>query len=68
MCLALTETNTDCCSDNKETQLRALFDPLIKPEMRESWENQWSSWFVTTNAVPDLRKPGKLKGLNSFLF
>ena len=63
MCLALSETDTeDSYSDNKETKLRALFDPLVKPDMRESWENQWTTWFVTTDTVPDLRKPGKLKG------
>ena len=39
MCLGLSETNiANTYSDNKETQLRALFDPLIKPEMRDSWE------------------------------
>ena len=73
MCLGLTETNLqDRHSDNKETQLRALFDPLVKQEMRTSWEKQWKDWFVTTNAVEDLRKPGKLKGyifhINSYLF
>ena len=29
--------------------------------MRESWEIKWKSWFVTTIAVEDQRKPGKLK-------
>ena len=63
MCLALSETNIRASySENKETQLRALFDPLVKSEMRDSWESQWKDWFVTTNTVADLRKPGKLKG------
>ena len=63
MCFALTNTNVDQTrSTNKETQLRALFDPLIKDEMRTSWEHQWKTWFVTTNTVEDLREPGKLKG------
>ena len=63
MCLALSETNIRASySENKETQLRALFDPLVKPEMKDSWENCWKDWFVTTNTVEDLRKPGKLKG------
>lgn len=72
ICLGLSETDfTNTYSDNKEAQLRSLFDPIIKPEMRESWEQQWKSWFVTTHEVPDLRKPGKLKGyifrINSYL-
>ena len=66
MCLALSETKGEITSDDKETQLRALFDPLVKPEMRESWESQWKLWFVTTSCVEDLRKPGKLKGRISF--
>ena len=39
-----------------------MFDPIVKPSMRESWENQWEQWFVTTNETKDIRKPGKLKG------
>ena len=40
---------------------RSLYDPIVRPEMRESWELNWKSWFVTTDAVEDQRKPGKLK-------
>lgn len=64
MCLALTKTDLPASySTNKEEQLRALFDPLVRPEMKESWEKTWKDWFVTTSCVEDLRKPGKLKGL-----
>ena len=63
MCLALTQTDTNNSnSTNKETQLRALFDPIIKPSMRDSWERKWKTWFVTTNSVVDKRTPGKFKG------
>lgn len=63
MCLALTKTDLPgSYSTNKETQLRALFDPLVRPEMKESWEKTWKQWFVTTSSVEDLREPGKLKG------
>ena len=44
-----------------ESQLRAILDPLVNPNMRESWEENWKSWFVTTQEVEDQRKPGKLK-------
>ena len=50
-------------SNNKETQLRAIFDPIVKPSMKESWENEWKQWFTTTNSVIDLRTPGKMKGI-----
>ena len=63
MCLALTKTNIkDSYSSNKETQLRALFDPIVRPSMRESWERHWKEWFVTTNSIIDKRTPGKFKG------
>ena len=42
--------------------MRALFDPIIKPSMKNSWERNWKSWFVTTNTVIDKRTPGKMKG------
>ena len=44
-----------------EEELRAVFDPIVKPEMRESWEAKWKSWFVTLATVEDERFPGKLK-------
>ena len=59
-------TRTDLPSSyslDKETQLRALFDPIVKPQMRESWESKWKSWFTTTDSVIDKRTPGKMKGI-----
>ena len=50
-----------------EQKYRAVFDPIVKPEMKESWEKTWKSWFVTTNVVEDVRYPGKLKGLINWL-
>ena len=44
-----------------EEQRRAIFDPIVKPSMRESWERHWKEWFVVTDAVEDERFPGKLK-------
>ena len=40
---------------------RAVFDPLVKPSMRDSWEKSFKKWFVTTKEVEDERLPGKLK-------
>ena len=61
--LALTRTDLESSySSDKETQMRALFDPIVKPSMKKSWEKKWKSWFVTTNTVIDKRTPGKMKG------
>ena len=65
MCLALTKTNHSKINGNEEMFYRALFDPIVRPEKRESWEKSWRNWFVTTADVHDIRRPGKLKGWSS---
>ena len=60
MCLALTKSR-DVQNDSEEEVYRALFDPLVRPEMRDSWEATWKDWFCTTTETEDIRKPGKLK-------
>ena len=62
MAIALTKSGPHGGDD--EQQLRALFDPLVKPTKRDSWERSWKDWFVTTNQTWDIRKPGKLKGIS----
>ena len=61
MCLGLSQSRDYAADCDPETYYRAIFDDLVKPEMRESWEANWKSWFVTTNEVTDQRTPGKLK-------
>ena len=64
MCLGLSKSAPDPGPQaSKEEQLRALFDPLVRPEKRESWEQTWKTWFTTTSTVEDKRTPGKFKGL-----
>ena len=62
MCLALTQTDHLKMGGNEEMFYRGLFDPIVRPEKRQSWESSWKDWFVTTNDIHDIRKPGKLKG------
>ena len=61
MCLGLSRTSPIPEDPTTEQYYRCLFDPLVRPEMKCSWEANWKSWFVTTDAVEDQRKPGKLK-------
>ena len=58
-------TNCEPRTDDMTTEekLRALYDPIVRLEMRDSWESKWKDWFVTTDSVYDQRKPGKLKGM-----
>ena len=48
-------------SSTAEEKLRAVFDPIVRPEMRDSWEANWKKWFVTEDTVEDEKYPGKLK-------
>ena len=61
MALATTRTRPMTEGMTPEEELRAVFDPIVKPEMRESWEANWKTWFVTTDTDEDKRFPGKLK-------
>ena len=60
MCLALTKSR-EVENDTEEEKYRALFDPIVRPDMRDSWESTWKDWICTTTEVEDIRKPGKLK-------
>ena len=62
MCLALTRSIKVEENDDLETRLRKIFDPIVRPDRRNVWEQTWRDWFVTTTDVEDQRKPGKLKG------
>ena len=61
MCLGLTKTLPDLPGCSEEQKYRNLFDPLVRPDMRESWEASWKDWMCTTTEATDIRKPGKLK-------
>ena len=61
MCLGLSRTLPIPPKASPEEYYRCLFDPLVRPEMKISWEKTWKEWFVTTTAIEDQREPGKLK-------
>ena len=61
MCLGLSQTRPIEPNMNLEQYHRAIFDDLVKPSMKQSWEATWRQWFVTTDQVEDERLPGKLK-------
>ena len=68
VCLATTSTRPTTPDMSIEAKYRAIFDPIVKPEMRDSWERKWKTWFVTTDLVEDIRLPGKLKGNPTYIF
>ena len=46
---------------------RAVFDPIIRPDMRSSWEDTWRDHFVLTKKVEDCRRPGLFKRMRLFI-
>jgi len=68
MCLGLSRTKPIPENASLEEYYRCLFDPLVKPEMLDSWEAKWKQWFCTTEAVEDQRKPGKFKSKFIYYF
>lgn len=67
MCIGFTRTAIPK-DDSLEAYYRSIYDPLVRPEKRESWEAQWKSWIVTTDTVEDQRCPGKLKRMFWLIF
>ena len=62
MALALTKTDRPMLVYRhvREAILRSVFDPIVKTDMRASWESTWKDWFVYQDTVEDERKPGKV--------
>ena len=48
-------------SDELKNKIGAIFDPLIRPEKKESWKNTYGDWFVVNDTVENSLKPGLLK-------
>ena len=61
--MAIATTKTALFKDNMSTEerYRCVFDPIVRPDMREQWESRWKDWFVTTNTIEDGLRPGKFK-------
>ena len=68
--MAFAFSNSTPVKGTLEEELNSVFQPIIKPEMKESWNRNWKKWFVTTNEVEDKRFPGKVslyfKNFNQF--
>ena len=60
MCLALSRSRFEN-TDDLENLHRGLYEPIVKEEMRESWNKSFKDWFVTTRDARDEKKPGKWK-------
>ena len=58
--MAFVFSNSKPVTGTLEEVLNSVFQPIIKPEMIESWNKNWKKWFVTTNEVEDKRFPGKV--------
>ena len=41
--------------------MRTIFEPMLKIDRKEEFFASWSDWFVLSDKIEDLRKPGLLK-------
>ena len=41
--------------------MRAIFEPMLKPDRKEEFFKIWSDWFVLEETVRDEKTSGKLK-------
>ena len=61
----LKEDSWEACYTDTDSMCLVLEDDLenlVKPEMREFWDEASSEWFVKDhNDARDLRRPGKMK-------
>ena len=62
-CSALTRTIAFDEDDNLRTRMRKSFEPIVMPQMHDSFFSKWADFFVLENVVEQNRKPGLLKGL-----
>ena len=60
--MALALTKTEIRGNSLRDRLKGMFDPIVKPSMKSSWDSKWEEWLVTTEETSDIRRPGKLKG------
>ena len=47
MCLATTKTAPLTEGMSIEERYAAVFDPIVRPEKRDSWNAKWKNWFCT---------------------
>ena len=61
--MAIATTRTGPITEDMTTLQRytAVFDSIVRPEMRDSWNKKWKDWFCTLNTVEENLTPGKLK-------
>ena len=61
MCLATTKTAPLTEGMSIEERYAAVFEPIVRPEKRDSWNAKWKNWFCTTGTIEENLTPGKLK-------
>ena len=61
MAIATTKTAPFMEKMTIEEQYDAVFSPIVRSNMIESWQKNWKKWFCTTGTTQENLTPGKLK-------
>ena len=48
-----------CFSDSLVMSQSKELDEMVKPEMRDNWEEEKKKWFVLDDSIDQQREPGK---------
>ena len=61
--IALSNTNLEAynAATKLNEKIDALFNKIIKPEKKKSWQATYTNWFVVNESVENQLKPGLLK-------
>ena len=54
--------------DDRRERMKSIFHPMLRPDKINSFYAGWEEWFVLTDRVEDLRRPGLLKSKHCFFF
>ena len=68
MALATTKTASITEDMSIEERYAAVFEPIVRPEMKASWNAKWKNWFCTTGTIEENLTPGKLKCKKCFIY
>ena len=54
--------------DDRRERMKSIFHPMLRSDKIDSFYNKWEEWFVLTDKVEDLRRPGLLKSEHYFVY
>lgn len=65
--MAIATTNTlSYEGEDRRERMKSIFHAMLRPDKIDSFYAGWEEWFVLTDRVEDLRRPGLLKSTHCY--